>query len=339
MVNQSSNNVSVVSTATNAITATFAVGSQPVSIAINSAGTRLYVGNAGSQSVTVIDTANNSVVTTVATSAIPGAIAVSRNGQFFYVTGTTLNQIQIYNATTNALVGTPVSSASGPNGLVISPDGSTLYVTNGGSSNGQAFSIDASTGLLTSLGFFSTGISLQPGMCGSGSSAAGMMAGGATFLATSNGALGCAGSSATMTGGTIVAGVNNLTLSTPIVLGAAGGTVDTSGNNLTLGGAISGTGSLTKTGLGILTLAGFSTYSGATLVNQGTLQAGIANAFSANSAYTVASGATLALAGFSQTIGSLSGAGSVTLGAATLTTGNDGIPARPSRARSRGQAG
>jgi autotransporter-associated beta strand protein len=47
------------------------------------------------------------------------------------------------------------------------------------------------------------------------------------------------------------------------------------------------------------------------------------NAFSSNSAYTVASGATLALAGFSQAIGSLTGAGAVTLGSATLTTGND----------------
>jgi outer membrane autotransporter protein len=59
------------------------------------------------------------------------------------------------------------------------------------------------------------------------------------------------------------------------------------------------------------------------MVNAGTLQAGAVNTFSSASAFTIASGATLDLAGFNQTIGSLAGAGSVTLGAATLTTNGD----------------
>ena len=73
----------------------------------------------------------------------------------------------------------------------------------------------------------------------------------------------------------------------------------------------------------MLTVSGLGTYTGATQVTMGTLQAGIANAFSASSAYTVASGAVLDLNSFGQTIGSLAGAGAVTLGSATLTTGND----------------
>ena len=72
-----------------------------------------------------------------------------------------------------------------------------------------------------------------------------------------------------------------------------------------------------------MTLSGASTYSGGTAVNAGTLRAGATNVFAPGSAFTVASGATLNLAGFNQTIGSLAGAGAVTLGAATLTTGND----------------
>jgi fibronectin-binding autotransporter adhesin len=70
-------------------------------------------------------------------------------------------------------------------------------------------------------------------------------------------------------------------------------------------------------------LSGQSTYTGATAVNVGTLQAGAVNAFSPSSAFSVVSGAVLNLAGFNQTIGSLAGAGAVTLGSATLTTGND----------------
>ena len=83
-------------------------------------------------------------------------------------------------------------------------------------------------------------------------------------------------------------------------------------------------GGLNKIGTGTLTLSGLNTYTGPTLVNAGTLQAGAVNAFSPESAFTVASGATLNLAGFDQTIGSLAGAGAVTLGAATLTTNGDG---------------
>ena len=94
-------------------------------------------------------------------------------------------------------------------------------------------------------------------------------------------------------------------------------------DDLAFSGAISGTGSLTKIGIGTLTLSGAGTYSGTTAVNAGTLQAGAANAFSAASAFTVASGATLDLASLNQTIGSLAGAGSVTLGSATLTTNGD----------------
>ena len=107
------------------------------------------------------------------------------------------------------------------------------------------------------------------------------------------------------------------------MLQSQGGTVDTNGNNATLSGAISGPGGLSKIGAGTLTLSGQSTYTGATGVNAGTLQAGAVNAFSPFSAFTVASGATLNLASFNQTIGSLAGAGNVTLGSAILTTGND----------------
>ena len=62
---------------------------------------------------------------------------------------------------------------------------------------------------------------------------------------------------------------------------------------------------------------------GATTVNAGTLQAGAANTFASNSAFTIGPVGTLDLNGFSQSIGSLAGSGAVTLGAGTLTTGND----------------
>jgi len=57
-----------------------------------------------------------------------------------------------------------------------------------------------------------------------------------------------------------------------VTLNAVGGTLDTSGNDLSLSGIISGTGGLTKQGTGTLTLSGTNTYSGGTTVSAGTLQ-------------------------------------------------------------------
>jgi outer membrane autotransporter protein len=324
VANQTSNTLSVINTATNTVTATVGLANQPVSLAVNPAGTLVYVGSTGGTTISVVNTSTNTVAATITAGGTPINLALNSSGRYLYVAVQNLNQVRVYDTSAgNALVGT-FASASSPTGLAISPDGSMLYVTNNGSANAQAFSINASTGLLTSAGFFSTSaFPTSLGLCGSNSSANGMLASGATFFATSNSALSCAGTSATMTGGTILAGVNNLTMNTPIVLGAQGGTVNTNGNNMTLGGAITGTGSFTKTGLGTLTMTGNSTYSGATFLNMGTLQAGAVNAFSANSSYNVASGATLALAGINQTIGSLVGSGNVTLGSGILTTGND----------------
>ncbi|MBS9719375.1 autotransporter domain-containing protein [Tianweitania sp. BSSL-BM11] len=84
-------------------------------------------------------------------------------------------------------------------------------------------------------------------------------------------------------------------------------------------------GGLIKRGTGTLNLSVTSAYRGATLVQDGTLEAGRENAFAAQSAFTVEAPATLALADFDQTIGSLAGAGTVDLVNAVLTTGgNDG---------------
>ncbi|MGT2434514.1 autotransporter outer membrane beta-barrel domain-containing protein [Bradyrhizobium betae] len=143
-----------------------------------------------------------------------------------------------------------------------------------------------------------------------------------TLAVSSDDALGAASAGLSFGGGTLrfLAG---FTTSRIITLNSGGGSFDTNGNDATLSGDIAGAGGLTKLGLGTLSLSGANSYTGATLVNAGTLQAGATGAFSSASAFTVAGGATLDLNGFDQTIGSLAGAGNVTLGAATLTAGGD----------------
>ena len=158
---------------------------------------------------------------------------------------------------------------------------------------------------------------------------------GGTLAVTPDNNLGTAGSGLTFGGGALRfdAGV---TSGRAITLNAGGGAFDTNGNDATLAGIITGTGGLGKIGAGVLTLSGVSDYSGPTLVGGGTLRAGAANAFSANSDFSVIAG-TLDLDNFSQSIGALEGNSAVTLGSATLTTRVDtsatfGGAARPAAA-------
>jgi len=128
----------------------------------------------------------------------------------------------------------------------------------------------------------------------------------------------------TLDGGMLqVTGTTLHELTRSIVLGSNGGGFDIveASNTFTVNQSLSGTGSFTKAGAGTLLLKGSNSYSGATAVSTGTLRAGSANAFSANSTFTVASGATLDLASLNQTVGSLAGVGTVTLGSGTLTAG------------------
>lgn len=95
-------------------------------------------------------------------------------------------------------------------------------------------------------------------------------------------------------------------------------------DTLTYAGDISGTGSLTKSGAGTRTLTGTNTHSGSTTVEAGTLRAGSAGAFTANTAYTV-NGGTLDLNGHDLTMSGLSGSGgTVGLGNAGLTVNQSG---------------
>jgi YVTN family beta-propeller protein/autotransporter-associated beta strand protein len=326
VTDQNSGNLIAIDVATNTLKATIAVGSGPFFLAATPDSQTIYVADnnfavpGANNTITVINTVTNTVTATVVVGGTPVDVVASPDGRTVYVTNqTSITPIDV--ATNTA--GTPIVIGS-PFGLTISPDGKTLYVelSNGGGSV-AVYDIAAGT--------FGPSITVAggqfPGMCSNGNA---LLAGGLTFKANNSGALACTlASGATgsagpvFTGGTLQFAGANISSALPIVLMSQGGTFDTAGNNATLSGAISGAGGLTKTGLGTLTLSGAGSYLGPTMVNVGTLQGGSANAFSPNSAYTVTNGATLDLNNFNQAVGSLAGAGAVTLGSATLTAGQD----------------
>ena len=91
----------------------------------------------------------------------------------------------------------------------------------------------------------------------------------------------------------------------------------------TISQAIIGAIGLEKNGSGMLIFTGLNTYSGGTSIKAGTLKAGSTNAFSSNSAVSIATGATVDLGGFNNTISSLStSTGTIT---DSSSAGNGGI--------------
>ncbi len=106
-----------------------------------------------------------------------------------------------------------------------------------------------------------------------------------------------------------------------------GSLVFNQGTDGTFAGVVSGTGSLTKDGAGTLTLDGAHTYTGITLIDNGTLKIGPAGSLASSAGVGLAAGTTLDLSGSGdQSLGLLNGAGgTVDLGPNTLTltgTGN-----------------
>jgi outer membrane autotransporter protein len=329
VTNFNANTVSVINTATNTVIATIAVGNQPSAVTVTPDGTRAYVSNLNgffNGTVSVINTATNAVIDTIPLGAVlagPQILAVSPNGSRVYVANNSDSNVFVIDTATNAKIAT-ITVGTFPIGVIVTPDGTRVYVTN---NFGNTVSV-IDTGTNTVIATLPVGVSpFALGICSNGNA---LLAAGLTFKANTSGALNCTLASGPtgspgpiFTGGTLQIAGANVVSALPITLQAAGGIIDTNGNNARLSGPISGPGGLTKIGAGTLTLSGSSTYTGATSVNAGTLQAGAVNAFSPFSAVTIAGGATLDLASFNQSIGSLAGAGSVTLGSATLTTGND----------------
>lgn len=147
---------------------------------------------------------------------------------------------------------------------------------------------------------------------------------GGTFLnggvlsVSSDANLGNAAGALSFDGGTL-RGTGDFASARAVSLGAGGGTFQTNAN-LALSSAITGTGDLTKTGAGALTLSGANSFTGSTTIAAGTL-ALTGSGSLANSSKVTANG-TFDLSGVSAagtSIRRLAGSGAVTLGGKTLT--------------------
>jgi len=127
------NTVSVIDTATNAVTATIPVGKAPCGVAMHPQGSSLYVTNTYSSlpnsknmahgSLSVIDTATNTVTATVPLEINPRGVAVHPSGTSVYVADFSGNTVSVLDISTNKVTATiTVGDAPFAFGQFIGPD-------------------------------------------------------------------------------------------------------------------------------------------------------------------------------------------------------------------------
>jgi YVTN family beta-propeller protein/uncharacterized repeat protein (TIGR03803 family) len=133
ITNSGSNNVSVIDTATNTVTATIpvGVGTNPAGVAVSPDGSKVYVANTHSNNVSVIATATNTVTATIVVGADPLGVAGTPDGSKVYVANTNSggNSVSVLATATNTVTAIPIGNGSV--GVAVTPDGSRVYVTNG----------------------------------------------------------------------------------------------------------------------------------------------------------------------------------------------------------------
>ncbi|MCL2713405.1 MAG: autotransporter-associated beta strand repeat-containing protein [Alphaproteobacteria bacterium] len=161
------------------------------------------------------------------------------------------------------------SDTSGGNASVIrvgdgSSDGAAMTATIDASLTGSAQLVKTDLGTLV--------------LHGDNSYSGGTAINGGTLEVGKDASLGAAGTNVDLSDGTLHV-TSSFDMARDSVLGAMGGTIETdSGVVLKDTGTISGEGGLTKTGEGILGLSGNNSYSGGTMLNEGGILVGNANA-------------------------------------------------------------
>ena len=101
--------VAVLDTATNTVSTTIPVGPSCLGVqgvALNPAGTFLYVTCGNTNNVVVIDTSTNTVVTPIAVGFVPDGTSVTPDGSRVYVANAGDNTVSVINTATNTVVDT-----------------------------------------------------------------------------------------------------------------------------------------------------------------------------------------------------------------------------------------
>ena len=138
--------VSVITTATGAVSAPITVGKSPTTVAITPDGKHAYVTNRDDSTVSVITTATGAVSAPITVSGGPPQVAITPDGKHAYVTNFRDGTVSVITTATGA-VSAPITVGKYPGGVAITPDGKHAYVTNTG--DGTVSVITTATGAVS----------------------------------------------------------------------------------------------------------------------------------------------------------------------------------------------
>lgn len=132
----------VYNTATDQVTAVIRGLGDPFGVAISPDGSTVYVTNTQAGELAVIDAATNRVTGTIPVGQLPWQVVVSSNGQTIYVADPDSNEVSVISASSDKVTST-IPIAGDPVSLALTPDGSQLWV--GGLTSGIITVLDAAT--------------------------------------------------------------------------------------------------------------------------------------------------------------------------------------------------
>jgi YVTN family beta-propeller protein len=137
--------LSIIDLGSNTVIATIPVGDGPQGVAINPAGTAVYVANTTSNEFTVIDAITHTATTLPAGSG-PGGVAVHPDGSRIYLahmdfpTGE-LSNVSVIDRATNTIID-EIFCGKGSIGVAVHPNGKVAYVTNASEGSIAVFDTD-----------------------------------------------------------------------------------------------------------------------------------------------------------------------------------------------------
>jgi YVTN family beta-propeller protein len=127
--NEDVSSINIISTATNTVSDTIAVGHNPIGVSVSPDGSKIYVANSQFSSVSVINSATNTVSATITVGSLAYGISISPDGSNVYVTNGDDNTVSVINTAADTVSAT-ITVGNGPSGISVSPDGSKIYVAN-----------------------------------------------------------------------------------------------------------------------------------------------------------------------------------------------------------------